>query len=193
MFEYIEGRVAQLAAGFVVIDINGLGYFVHISLNCYSALGQARSAKLFLHQIIREDAHTLYGFTELGERELFRLLIGVNGIGSSTAMAMLSALPHEDIRGAILSENIALLKSMKGIGPKTAQRVVIELKDKVGKMAGSETGNFAAVGADAEEAITALVMLGFQKKAVEKTIQALLKLQPNMKVEALVKEALKQL
>ncbi|MEN9444959.1 MAG: hypothetical protein RIS47_1850 [Bacteroidota bacterium] len=191
MYEYIQGEIAQLAAGYVIVEAGGIGYFVHISLHTYGLLQNQKTAKIFLHQVIREDAHTLFGFGELGERELFRLLISVNGIGSNTAVTMLSALKHTEIRNAIATENLLVLKSMKGIGPKTAQRVIIELKDKVGVASGSESAGLS--GVVAEEACMALEMLGFQKKNIEKTVMELLKTTPSLKVEDLIKQALKQL
>ncbi|HWS00903.1 MAG TPA: Holliday junction branch migration protein RuvA, partial [Prolixibacteraceae bacterium] len=134
MFEFIKGSVVSLSPAGVVIEAGEIGYFVHISLTTYSQLHGSEKARLYLHQVIREDAHILYGFFEQTERELFRMLISVNGIGANTAVMMLSSHKPDELRHAILNENVGLLKNIKGIGIKTAQRIIIDLKDKIGKI-----------------------------------------------------------
>jgi Holliday junction DNA helicase RuvA len=191
MFEYIKGSVISLTPAGVVIEAGEIGYFVHISLTTYSQLHGSEKTRLFLHQVIREDAHILYGFFEQTERELFRMLISVNGIGANTAVMMLSSHKPEELRHAILNENVGLLKNIKGIGIKTAQRVIIDLKDKIGKISGSDLLFRSGESPVRSEAIAALEMLGFNKKAVEKLIDQVLAEQPSIAVENLIKLALK--
>ena len=194
MYEYISGTIAGLTPANAVIEAGSIGYFLHISLNTYSAINGQQSAKLFLHQVVREDALLLYGFADQDERELFRLLISVSGIGSSTALMMLSSLTADEIRKAILEENVNLLKGVKGIGAKTAQRVIIDLKDKIGKLPVSD--QILMPGIDntiRNEALSALVMLGFARKNVEKELDKIIQSNPGTKVEQLIKTALKSL
>jgi Holliday junction DNA helicase RuvA len=164
---------------------------IHISLTTYSQLHGSEKAKLFLHQVIREDAHILYGFFEQTERELFRMLISVNGIGANTAIMMLSSHKPEELQHAILTENVGLLKSIKGIGIKTAQRVIIDLKDKIGKIPAGDLLFRPVESPVRSEAVAALEMLGFNKKAVEKLIDQVMTEQPSITVESLIKLALK--
>ncbi|MGD9556795.1 MAG: Holliday junction branch migration protein RuvA [Mangrovibacterium sp.] len=194
MFEYIHGRLTELSPANAVIEAGSVGYFIHISLNTYTRLSGKEEVKLFLHQVIREDAHLLYGFAEKTERELFRYLISVSGIGSNTAMMMLSSILPDEIRKAILEENVHLLKSIKGIGAKTAQRIIIDLKDKIGKSPASDKV-LTTPGSNAvrEEALAALVMLGFQKKSVETELDRIMKGNPGIGVEQMIKMALKGL
>ncbi|MEI6679820.1 MAG: Holliday junction branch migration protein RuvA [Mariniphaga sp.] len=191
MFEYIKGSVSGLTPAGVVIETGGLGYFLHISVNTYSSIKGNEQSKLFLHEVIREDAHLLYGFSDQDERDFFRMLISVNGIGAAIAIMMLSSYLTDDLRNAILTENVNLLKSIKGIGAKTAQRVIIELKDKVGKGLASDkifkTGNSVV----RNEALSALEMLGFNKKAVENSVDQIIASNPDLTVEQLLKIALK--
>ncbi len=194
MYEYINGKIAGLTPTNAIIEAGSIGYFIHISLNTYSAINGQQSVKLFLHQVVRDDAHLLYGFADAGERELFRLLISVTGIGSSTALMMLSSLTPDEIKKAILEENVNLLKSIKGIGAKTAQRVIIDLKDKIGKQPASD--QILMTGQDntiRDEALSALVMLGFARKNVEKELDKILKSNPGITVEQTIKMALKSL
>ena len=194
MYEYIQGKITGLTPANAVIEAGSVGYFIHISLNSYSLISGKEEAKLFIHQVIRDDAHLLYGFSELEERELFRLLISVNGIGSNTALMMLSSLSSDEIQTAILQENVNLLKSIKGIGAKTAQRVIIDLKDKIGKGPASDQILISQTdNTISEEALSALVMLGFAKKSVEKELEKILKADPNITVEEMIKRALKGL
>lgn len=191
MFEYIRGSVINLSPASVVIEAGEIGYFVHISLTTYSQLHGNEKAKLFLHQVVREDAHILYGFFGQAERELFRMLISVNGVGSNTAIMMLSSHKPEELQHAILSENVGLLKGIKGIGLKTAQKVIIDLKDKIGKTGVSDLQFRSLESPVRSEAVAALEMLGFNKKAVEKLVDQVLTEQPAITVENLIKLALK--
>ncbi|PTN08311.1 Holliday junction branch migration protein RuvA [Mangrovibacterium marinum] len=194
MYEYINGKIAGLTPANAIIEAGSIGYFLHISLNTYSAINGQQAVKLFLHQVVREDAHLLYGFAENSERELFRLLISVTGIGSSTALMMLSSLTPDEIKKAILEENVNLLKSIKGIGAKTAQRVIIDLKDKIGKQPASD--QILITNQDntiRDEALSALVMLGFARKSVEKELDKIFKSNPGITVEQTIKMALKSL
>jgi holliday junction DNA helicase RuvA len=193
MYEYIKGKISVLKPAHVIIEANSVGYFISISLNTYSKLNGQEQALLFLHQIVREDAHMLYGFADENERELFRMLISVNGIGSNTAIMMLSSLNPDEIKAAILNENVRLLQGIKGIGAKTAQRVIIDLKDKVGKSPASEQILNLPDNTIRNEALSALVMLGFAKKPVEKEIDRILAKQTGLSVEEVIKQALKSL
>lgn len=194
MFEYIQGPLTELTPANAVVEAGSVGYFIHISLNTYSQISGKKEVKLYLHPVVREDAHLLYGFSGKTERELFRFLISVSGIGSNTAMMMLSSLSPDEIRKAILEENVNLLKSIKGIGAKTAQRIIIDLKDKIGKSPASDKILLTASNSAArEEALSALVMLGFQKKSVEAELDKIIKSNPELKVEQLIKLALKGL
>jgi len=196
MFEYIYGKVADLTPANAVIEAGSIGYFIHISLNSYSQISGKEQVKLYLHQVVREDAHLLYGFADLTERELFRLLISVNGVGSATALMMLSSLSPDEIRKAILGEDVVLLKSIKGIGAKTAQRIIIDLKDKIGKGPASDKLLTTAANANdtvREEALSALVMLGFSRKSVETELDKIVKANPGLTVEKMIKTALKGL
>lgn len=193
MYDFIKGEVVELTPTYAVVEAGGVGYFINISLHTFSCLGSAKNALLYIHLAIREDAHTLYGFFERAERELFRHLISVSGIGSNTARMMLSSLSPEELRVAILSEDINRIKSVKGIGLKTAQRVVIDLKDKLGKepIAG-EIFAFAN-NTVRDEALSALVMLGFAKAPAQKVVDALITSKRDITVEELIKLSLKQL
>lgn len=193
MYEYIRGKIADISPANVVVEAGGIGYFIHISLNSYSQLSGKTEARLFLHQIVREDAHILYGFSEISERDLFRNLISVNGVGAATAIMMLSSLTADEIRSAVATENVAVLQGVKGIGAKTAQRIIIDLKDKLAKM--PETGQIFPTGDNTirNEALSALVMLGFVKKDAEKAISKILQEQADASVETVIKQALKRL
>ena len=194
MYEYIKGTIAEINPASVIVEAGSIGYLIHISLNTYSKINSENSVKVFLHQIIREDAHLLYGFADVAERELFRLLISVSGIGSNTAMMMLSSLSPDEIRKAILGDNVLLLKSIKGIGAKTAQRIIIDLKDKIGKTAVGDKVLLPSINSQVrDEALAALTLLGFTRKSVESEIDKILKGNPSMTVEMLIKTALKGL
>ncbi len=191
MYEYISGKLATLTAATAVVDCGGVGYLLEISLNTYSAIQEKPEVKLWVHEVIREDAHILFGFYTQKEREMFRLLLGVNGVGAATARMMLSSLSVEELTNAIATQDVKLVQRVKGIGAKTAQRIVLELQDKVGATT-TAVGMAAAplVNQNKEEALSALVMLGFPKAAADKVLQ---KLDNSLSVEGLIKEALKQL
>lgn len=193
MYEFIRGSVAGLNPASVIIEAGGVGYFINISLNTYSKINGKKEANLFLHQIIREDAHLLYGFADRRERELFRSLISVNGVGANTAVMMLSSLSPDELVGAITTGNIDVLKAVKGIGIKTAQRIIIDLKDKFDKI--SDTGQIliSADNTTRNESLSALVMLGFAKKDAEKVVSAIIREDPQATVEGVIKRALKRL
>ena len=193
MFEFIKGILGELNPAYAVVEAAGIGYAVNISLNTYAALEGKADAMLFLHQVVRDDAHLLYGFISKSERELFRHLISVSGVGANTARVILSSLSAEEISQAIMQGDVNTLKRIKGIGLKTAQRIVVDLKDRLGK-ASLEQDIFATLNNTAkQEALSALVMLGFTKSLAEKTIDQLLKQNPSHSVESLVKDALKGL
>jgi len=191
MYEFINGTISGLTPAGVVIETGGIGYFLHISVNTYSRINGNENSKLFLHEVVREDAHLLYGFADKDERDFFRMLINVNGIGAAIAIMMLSSYFPDDLRNAILTENVNLLKGIKGIGAKTAQRIIIELRDKVGK--GVATDKIFKTGDSVvrNEALSALEMLGFNKKAVENSLDQIIAAQPGLTVEQLLKIALK--
>jgi len=194
MFEYIKGCIAELTPTYVVVETAGIGYAVSISLQTYSRLQQLREAQLWLHHIVREDAEQLFGFYDKDERELFRLLISVSGIGPNTGRMVLSSLTSAEVRTAILQSDVNKISGVKGIGLKTAQRIVVDLKDKVGKVVLSENAMGTSLsGTVYDEALSALVMLGFGKPAVEKALQALLREKNDYSVEELIKIALKRL
>ena len=193
MFEYIKGAVVTLKPSHIILEANSVGYFITISLNTYTQLHGIETVKLYIHQVVREDAHLLYGFSTETERELFRMLISVSGIGSNTAIMMFSSQSPDEIKNAILNENVNLLKSIKGIGIKTAQRVIIDLKDKVGKSPASEQIVASADNTLRNEALSALIMLGFAKKPAEKELDKILTANPKQSVENVIKQALKNL
>ena len=195
MIEYIKGQIIELTPAELILETGGIGYSILISLQTYEALQGKTQAVAFIHHYLREDEELFYGFATKDERELFRLLIGVSGIGVNSARMMLSSLTSDEIRNAILSEDVNKIKSVKGIGLKSAQRLVLELKDKIVKGAGSDTGVIFKTDTNAlvDEATTALVMLGFSKAAIAKVMPAILKDNPAAKVEDLIKAALKRL
>jgi Holliday junction DNA helicase RuvA len=191
MYEYIQGTISELNPATVVIDNQGIGYHIQISLNTYSSLSGKEQAVVFIHEIVREDAHVLYGFYNKSERDIFRHLISVSGIGSNTARMMLSSLSPDEIKGAILSGNVNILNSIKGVGAKTAQRLIVDLKDKLGKTEISGEFLLTQSNTNRDEALSALVMLGFAKNTVEKLLDKILQANPQISVENLVKQALK--
>lgn len=195
MIEYIKGNLIEITPTDLVLECHGIGYKILISLQTYEALNGKNETTVYIHHYIREDEELYYGFASKDERELFRLLIGVSGIGASTARMMLSSLTSDEIRNAILSEDINKIKSIKGIGLKSAQRLILELKDKVVKGAGSDNSTLFAASASgvAEEATTALVLLGFTKTNVNKAVSAVLKENPGASLEEIIKSALKKL
>lgn len=194
MIDYIKGTVAELTPTDLTLECGGIGYHILISLQTYEALRGSSEAKAFIHHSLREDEELYYGFATKDERELFRLLISVSGIGAASARMMLSSLSSEEIRTAIISENVARIKSVKGIGVKSAQRIILELKDKIIKGSGESSTIFQTPSnAILDEATNALVMLGFSKAQITKVLPAILKDTPDARVEDLIKAALKRL
>lgn len=195
MIDYIKGNIAEITPAAVILESYGIGYNILISLQTYEVLNGKYDAKVYIHHYIREDEELYYGFATKDERELFRLLISVSGIGASTARMMLSSLTSDEIRNAIIAEDINKIKSIKGIGMKSAQRLVLELKDKVVKGDGAETSTILSSSSNpaADEATTALVMLGFTKANVNKAVNAVLKDNPSATLEEIIKQSLKRL
>lgn len=194
MYEYISGKITQTTPAYIVIENVGIGYFINISLNTFEALKEKKEATLYIYEHIREDTHSLYGFANTREREFFQLLLSVSGIGANTARMILSSLPPDDLQQAISSENVSQIKNIKGIGQKTAQRVIIDLKDKIVKTSGgSENLPDAGDNTKADEALSALVMLGFSKGPSQKVIDKILRENPGSRVEDIIKLALKML
>lgn len=193
MIEYIRGEVTELTPASATIETTGIGYFINISLNTYASLSGQKEAKLFIYEAIREDAYQLFGFFDKQERELFILLISVSGIGASTARMMLSSMTVQELTNVIASGNSDILKTVKGIGLKTAQRVIVDLKDKI-KISGIEmVETVTATNQAGEEAIAALVMLGFPQQASQKVVTKIVKEKPDNTVEQIIKTALKML
>lgn len=195
MIDYIKGTLEDLNPTEAIIEAYGVGYRTLISLQTYEALNGKKEAKIFIHHYLREDEELYYGFATKDERNLFRLLIGVSGIGAATARMMLSSLTSEEIRNAILAEDINKIKSIKGIGLKSAQRLILELKDKVTKGEGADNTSalFSSSNTTVDEATSALVMLGFTKQNVNKAVAAVLKEKPGANLEEIIKMALKRL
>lgn len=194
MYEFIKGKLIELTPTHVVFENNEIGYFVRISLQTYTKLEGKNVVKLFIESIIREDSYTLYGFFDKKERALFRLLISVSGVGASTANIMLSALDSDELKKSILTGNVEILKSIKGIGAKTAQRIIVDLKDKLGKDIEVDHMFTQFENETKDEALAALVMLGFSKNQTNKVIDNILrKEKKQLNVEELIKRALKML
>ena len=197
MIDYISGKIAELTPTRVVLDNSGIGYAIEISLQTYAALESQKEAKVYIYHHIQSssDVELFYGFSSKDERSIFELLISVSGVGVNTARVILSSFSADELREAILSENVAAIKIVKGIGLKTAQRMVLELKDKISKGEGgvSEVLLVSDRNAVAEEAAAALQMLGFSKPNISKAIQKIVSSNPNIKVEELIKQALQML
>jgi Holliday junction DNA helicase RuvA len=193
MINYISGTITEINPASVTIETGGIGYFINISLNTFSKLDKKTEFKILIHEVIREDTHQLFGFADKEERDIFRLLISVSGIGANTARMMISSLTPFEIEKAIIESNVNILKSVKGIGLKTAQRVIVDLRDKVGKQA--TTGEIFTLedNTKREEALSALVMLGFARSAVTKVLDKIIREEKNLTVEGLIKQALKNL
>lgn len=196
MYEYITGKLTEIAPAYAIVEAGGIGYFINISLQTYSEIENSEQTKLYLHYIVREDAQILYGFSTKAERELFRLLIGVSGVGGNTARMIQSTYSPSELRNIIGSGNAVLLKNVKGLGLKTAQKIIVELS---GKMVDLKADDKAASGATVvnnenfDEALSALIMLGFQKTASEKVLKKIFKENPDIRVEDAIRLALKQL
>ena len=198
MIDYIKGELTEINPAYAVVEAGGIGYDVQITLTTYTAIQQQTSIKLYIYESIREDAHVLYGFLTPGERQLFLLLISVSGIGANTARMIMSSYSAQEIQDMIATGNVRALNSIKGIGSKTAQRIIVDLKDKIVKLGIASPGQAAdsvapADNAVKEEAVAALVMLGFPAAASQKTVDKILKEQPDIRVELLIKLALKMM
>ena len=195
MYEYIRGKVVEINPALAVIETNGIAYSINITVHTYSQAGLHSESLLYLHHVVREDAQLLFGFSTKEERSIFRLLISVSGIGANTARLILSSLTPEETRQAILSSDVRTLQGIKGIGTKTAQRLIVDLKDKFGKMTQGEEIFLSQYNTIREESLSALVTLGFPKNSVEKILDRILSQnkEPDIAVETLIKRALKEL
>lgn len=193
MIEYIKGPVAEITPAYAVIDNHGIGYLINISLYAYERLQQAAEAKLYIYEALREDAHQLFGFIDKRERELFLLLISVSGVGPNTARMILSAMSPNELSAAIASGNDVSLKAVKGIGAKTAQRIIVDLKDKIKTADATLLSKMPSNNEVYEEALAALVMLGFSQAMSQKVLAKLLASNSNLTVEEAIKQALKMM
>ena len=192
MITQIKGRLIEKSPTEIVVDCNGIGYSVNISLNTYSQIGNDENIKLYTYLLIKEDSHSLYGFFKKSERSLFKLLISVSGVGASTARMMLSSLSPSEIISAIMSENVQVVQSIKGIGLKTAQRIILELKDKVLSL--DEVGDESlTLNKQSEEASSALEVLGYSRKQTSKLLSKIISENPGINVESIIKKALNKL
>jgi Holliday junction DNA helicase RuvA len=191
MYEFIEGEFVEKSPAHIIVRAEHLAYYIHISVFTYSQISSLTEGRIYLHFVVREDAQMLYGFSSREEREIFRLLISVSGVGTNTARLILSSLNPGEVTQAILAGNVSILQGIKGIGAKSAQRIIVDLKDKVGKGAGIDELFFTKDNTTREEALSALVALGFPKKTVEKILTRILSEQPELSVEEIVKAALK--
>ena len=194
MYDFIAGKIDRITPTEVVIDSNGVGYLLHISLNTFEKIKNVSEVKIYAHLIVREDSQTLYGFATTNEREMYIKLVGVNGVGPSTARMILSSLSVDEVISAISNANIAVLKSIKGIGPKAAQRLVVELQDKLGGICTDSAYQLTGGGQAMEEALEALLALGFAKQSVNKVLMRITKESGNnLTTEELIKKSLQLL
>ncbi|MFL0354147.1 Holliday junction branch migration protein RuvA [Xanthomarina sp. GH4-25] len=193
MITHIQGKLVEKNPTDVVIDCNGVGYILNISLHTFSQIPDQENLKLFTHLQVKEDSHTLFGFSSLAEREIFRLLISVSGVGASTARTMLSSLTPKQVREGIAVGDVALIQSIKGIGAKTAQRVILDLKDKILKVYDIDELSTQKSNTNKDEALSALDVLGFNKKQSERVVDKIITIQPDASVEVIIKQALKNL
>jgi Holliday junction DNA helicase RuvA len=193
MIAQVQGRLVEKNLTDVIIDCQGVGYFLNISLHTYSQIPDQENIRLYTQLLVREDAMTLYGFASKEERSVFNLLLSVSGVGASTARTMLSSLTPRQVRDAIVSEDIATIQGVKGIGAKTAQRVILDLKDKIIKLYGEETSGVISSNTNRNEALSALETLGYARKIAEKACDAVLKHSPSASVEEIIKLAFKHL
>jgi Holliday junction DNA helicase RuvA len=193
MYAFISGKIAEITPAYAIVDNHGIGYFINITLNTFAAIGEQAEVKLYTHLQVLEDAHNLFGFYTAKERDMFELLISVSGVGCNTARLILSSLTVDELSTAIANEDIRTIQAVKGIGSKTAQRIVVDLKDKVKKTEFTETIAEPLNNTVKNEALSALVILGFSKNAASKALDKLLKQSPDTPVEVLIREALKLL
>ena len=193
MITHIRGKLVEKNPTFAVIECNGIGYFLHISLHTFSKIPDLEAVKLYTYLSVKEDSHTLFGFSDRIEREIFKLLISVSGVGTSIARTMLSSMTPEQVQHAIASEDVATIQSVKGIGAKTAQRVIIDLKDKIVKTYQFSEDSVQSNNTIKEEALSALEVLGFSRKQVEKLVHKIIQEAPDTALENIIKQALKNL
>ncbi|MGC9341757.1 MAG: Holliday junction branch migration protein RuvA [Bacteroidales bacterium] len=193
MFEFIEGKIVEKTPAHLVLQEGGVGYYINISLFTFTGLPNEGIIRIFIHQVIREDANILFGFRTKEEREIFRQLISVSGIGANTARVILSSMTPDEVAQSIMEGNVSALQAIKGIGGKTAQRIIVDLKDKIAKGVNIDDLFLSERNTIRDEALSALVALGFAKKQAEKVVGKLLSQQPKMEVEDVVKQALKLL
>jgi Holliday junction DNA helicase RuvA len=193
MIDYIRGTISQITPTFVTIETCGVGYLINISLSTFTKLEGQTEFRILVHEVIREDAHQLFGFADKEERDIFRLLISVTGVGASTARMMLSSLSSAEVEKAVIGSDVNTLKGVKGIGLKTAERIIVDLRDKIGKQSGSGEIFALADNTKREEALSALVMLGFARSAVLKALDKIVREERNLTVEDMIKKALKNL
>ena len=193
MYAFISGKIAEITPAYAILDNHGVGYFINITLNTFTAIGEQQEVRLFTHLQVLEDAHNLFGFYTAKERDMFEMLISVSGVGCNTARLILSSLTVNELSTAIANEDIKTIQAVKGIGSKTAQRLVVDLKDKVRKTDYTEETVETVNNSVKNEALSALVILGFSKNAASKALDKLLKQSPDASVEILIREALKLL
>lgn len=193
MITHIQGKLVEKNPTDVVIDCNGVGYLLNISLHTFSQIPDQEALKLYTHLIVREDSHTLYGFASVAEREIFKLLLSVSGIGPNTGRMMLSSLTPQQVKEGIAHSDVALIQSIKGIGAKTAARVILDLKDKILKVYDIDEVSVNKNNTNKDEALSALEVLGFAKKQAERVVDKIVRIQPDATVENIIKEALKNL
>ena len=191
MYSYFEGSIVEKTPTYAVLDCNGIGYILNITLNTYTAIKDKERCKLYAHLVVREDAHTLFGFFTMNELELFRKLISVSGVGPGTARVMLSSVSSDEIMEAIVSGNVSMLKSIKGIGEKTAQRIIVDLRDKLGKIDANKEIIISQDNTKRNEAFSALLMLGFNKNNIEKALDKIIRTNDvSITVEEIIKKSL---
>ena len=193
MIDYIKGTISQINPAFLIVETGNIGYFIHISLNTFVKLENKTEYKILVHEVIREDSYQLFGFADKEERDIFRSLLTVSGIGAATARMMLSSLTPAEIERAIIGADVNILKSVKGIGLKSAQRIIIDLKDKLGKQTGAGEIFTISDNINRDEALSALIMLGFAKSAVVKVLDKIIMKEKNLTVEEMIRRALKNL
>lgn len=193
MIDYIKGKIVELSPAHAVVEVSDIGYHVNISLATYSELNGKDNAKMYVYEVIREDSHILFGFFGRQERQLFLLLISVSGVGANTARVILSSIAIDDLQSAIQTGNAAILKSVKGIGSKTAERIIVDLKDKVSKIEISTVDKPVVDNVLTDEAVAALVMLGFSQMPAQKAVRKVIEINPQLTIEQVIKQSLKLL
>ena len=193
MIDYIKGKIVELSPAHAVVEVSDIGYHVNITLANYSELNGKDNVKIFVYEVIREDSHSLFGFFGRQERQLFLLLISVSGVGANTARVILSSIAIDDLQSAIQTGNAAILKSVKGIGSKTAERIIVDLKDKVSKIEISTVDKPVVDNVLTDEAVAALVMLGFSQMPAQKAVRKVIEINPQLTIEQVIKQSLKLL